>query len=97
MKQSHRYNELQLARLRSFCFAATEGNFTAAAAALGLSASTVWQQVSDVHIRPFDPKMERLQIELAVRKGTHLPDDVQEFRRIVRQHLSESDRNGKEK
>jgi DNA-binding transcriptional LysR family regulator len=45
MSQSHRYKEIQLAQLRSFCLAATEGNFTEAARALGLSASTVWQQV----------------------------------------------------
>jgi DNA-binding transcriptional LysR family regulator len=45
MTQDHRYKEIQLAQLRSFCVAATEGNFTSAARALGLSASTVWQQV----------------------------------------------------
>jgi DNA-binding transcriptional LysR family regulator len=45
MSKDHRYKEIQLAQLRSFCLAATEGNFTAAAKALGLSASTVWQQV----------------------------------------------------
>ncbi len=65
--------------------------------ALMYMARDVAQSMSDLHIRPFDPKMERLQIEIAVRKGTHLPDDVQEFRRIVRQHLSESDGNGREK
>src|SRR5260370_40878752 len=45
MSQNHRCKEIQLAQLRSFCLAATEGNFTTAAKALGLSASTVWQQV----------------------------------------------------
>ncbi len=45
MTQKHRYKEIQLAQLRSFCLAATEGNFTTAAKALGLSASTVWKQV----------------------------------------------------
>src|SRR6516225_7329574 len=45
MSQGHRYKEIQLAQLRSFCLAATDGNFTSAAKALGLSASTVWQQV----------------------------------------------------
>jgi LysR family cyn operon transcriptional activator len=45
MPQNHRYKEIQLAQLRGFCLAATEGNFTSAAKALGLSASTVWQQV----------------------------------------------------
>ena len=45
MPQDHRYKEIQLAQLRSICVAAVERNFTAAAKALGLSASTVWQQV----------------------------------------------------
>jgi DNA-binding transcriptional LysR family regulator len=45
MGQNQRYKEIQLTQLRSFCLAATEGNFTAAARALGLSPSTVWQQV----------------------------------------------------
>jgi DNA-binding transcriptional LysR family regulator len=45
LSQGHRYKEIQLAQLRSFCLAATEGSFTSAAKALGLSASTVWQQV----------------------------------------------------
>jgi len=45
VNDGHRYKEIQLAQLRSFCLAATEGNFTSAARALGLSASTVWQQV----------------------------------------------------
>ena len=34
-----------VAAAASFCLAATEGNFTVAARALGLSPSTVWQQV----------------------------------------------------
>jgi len=41
----YKYKNIQLPQLRSFCVAATEGNFTAAAAALGLSVSAVWQQV----------------------------------------------------
>jgi DNA-binding transcriptional LysR family regulator len=45
MTTSPRYKELQLPQLRSFCLAASEGNFTSAARALGLAASTVWQQV----------------------------------------------------
>src|SRR6516225_6129960 len=45
MSHDHRYKEIQLAQLRSFCLAANEGNFTSAARALGLSPSTVWQQV----------------------------------------------------
>jgi DNA-binding transcriptional LysR family regulator len=45
MKRHHRYKEIQLPQLRGFCLAATEGNFTSAARVLGLSASTVWEQV----------------------------------------------------
>src|SRR5215475_7854408 len=41
----YKYKDIQLPQLRSFCVAATEGNFTAAATALGLSVSGVWQQV----------------------------------------------------
>jgi DNA-binding transcriptional LysR family regulator len=45
MGRSQRYKELQLPQLRGFCLAATEGNFTSAAKMLGLSPSTIWQQV----------------------------------------------------
>lgn len=41
----YKYKDIQLPQLRSFCLAATEGNFTAAAAVLGISVSAVWQQV----------------------------------------------------
>jgi len=41
----YKYKDIQLPQLRSFCLTATEGNFTAAAAALNLSVSAVWQQV----------------------------------------------------
>jgi DNA-binding transcriptional LysR family regulator len=41
----YKYKDIQLPQLRSFCLVAAEGNFTAAAAALGLSTSAVWQQV----------------------------------------------------
>ena len=41
----YKYKDIQLPQLRSFCLAATEGNFTAAAAVLGVSVSAVWQQV----------------------------------------------------
>src|ERR1700682_4064386 len=45
MGRNDRYKDIQLPQLRSFCLAATEGNFTTAAKVLGLSAPTVWQQV----------------------------------------------------
>ena len=45
MAGSNRYKELELAQLRSFSVAALHGNFSAAARQLGLSITTVWQQV----------------------------------------------------
>lgn len=45
MSDHLRYKGIQLPQLRGFCAAATEGNFTAAARALGVSPPTVWQQV----------------------------------------------------
>jgi DNA-binding transcriptional LysR family regulator len=45
MPRKFRYKDIQLTQLRSFCVAATRGNFTSAAEALGLSVSTVWEQV----------------------------------------------------
>jgi DNA-binding transcriptional LysR family regulator len=45
MKRKLFYKGVQLPQLRSFCLAATSGNFTTAARELGLSVPTVWQQV----------------------------------------------------
>lgn len=45
MARTYRYKDIQLAQLRSFCLAARERNFTVAARRLGLSASTVWEQL----------------------------------------------------
>lgn len=45
MARTYRYKDLQLAQLRGFCIAARERNFTVAARQLGLSASTVWEQL----------------------------------------------------
>jgi DNA-binding transcriptional LysR family regulator len=45
MKRKIFYKGVQLPQLRSFCVAATSGNFTTAAKELGLSVPTVWQQV----------------------------------------------------
>src|SRR5262249_35080014 len=42
----------------------------------------------DLRVRPLDAAIERLPIEMAVRKGTHLPGYVDDFRRIVRQSFS---------
>jgi DNA-binding transcriptional LysR family regulator len=45
MARTYRYKDMQLAQLRGFCLAARERNFTVAARQLGLSASTVWEQL----------------------------------------------------
>jgi len=45
MARSYRYKDMQLSQLRSFCLTARERNFTTAARHLGLSASTVWEQL----------------------------------------------------
>lgn len=45
MARSFRYKDIQLTQLRGFCLAARERNFTTAARQLGLSASTVWEQL----------------------------------------------------
>lgn len=45
MGRSQSYKEIELRQLRSFALAATEGNFSAVAAALGISVTTVWEQV----------------------------------------------------
>jgi DNA-binding transcriptional LysR family regulator len=49
----------------------------------------VAQMTPGLHVRPLDTDTERLPIEMAVRKGTHLPEYVEEFRQIVRELLSE--------
>lgn len=47
----YKYKDIQLPQLRSFCLVATEGNFTAAATALGISVSAVWQQVRALELK----------------------------------------------
>jgi DNA-binding transcriptional LysR family regulator len=82
MSQSHRYKDIQLAQLRSFCLAATEGNFTAAARALGLSASTVWQQVRALE--------RELKAKLLRRRGraVELTDEGRLLVEMVQPHVS---------
>ena len=48
----------------------------------------VGRSTPGLHLRPLDPEIERLPIEMAVRKGGHLPEHVEEFRRAVRQCLA---------
>jgi DNA-binding transcriptional LysR family regulator len=82
MNQSHRYKEIQLAQLRGFCLAATEGNFTSAAKALGLSASTVWQQVRALE-RELKAKLMRRQ-----GRAVELTDDGRLLLETVQPHVS---------
>lgn len=51
MISRYKHKDIQLSQLRSFCLVAAEGNFTAAAAALGLSTSAVWQQVRALELK----------------------------------------------
>src|SRR5438309_8433271 len=82
MSQTHRYKEIQLAQLRSFCLAATEANFTSAAKALGLSTSTVWQQVRALE--------RELRAKLLRRRGrvVKLTDEGRLLLETVQPHVS---------
>jgi DNA-binding transcriptional LysR family regulator len=84
-----RYKELQLPQLRSFCVAATEGNFTAAARALGLSASTVWQQVRALE--------RQLKARLLRRRGraVELTDEGRCLLEVVQPHVNGLDSLGR--
>jgi DNA-binding transcriptional LysR family regulator len=66
---------------------------------IGIALMYVTEEVSQctpgLQVRPLDPEMERLPIEMAVRKGTHLPEYVEEFRRIVRGFFSTTRNNAK--
>jgi DNA-binding transcriptional LysR family regulator len=89
MGQSLRYKELQLPQLRSFCLAATEGSFTSAARALGLSASTVWQQVRALE--------RQLSARLLLRRGrvVELTDEGRRLLELVQPHVNGLDSLGR--
>jgi DNA-binding transcriptional LysR family regulator len=59
MKRSYGYKDIELRQLRSFCLAATQSNFTAAAEALGLSVPTVWEQVRALERKLGTPLLAR--------------------------------------
>jgi LysR family cyn operon transcriptional activator len=59
MKRKLGYKDIELRQLRTFCLAATQKNFTAAAAALGLSLSTVWEQVRALECKLRAPLLTR--------------------------------------
>jgi DNA-binding transcriptional LysR family regulator len=89
MSLNPRYKEIQLAQLRGFCLAATEGNFTSAAKALGLSASTVWQQVRALE--------RQLKARLLRRRGraVELTDEGRRLLGLVQPHVSGLDSLGR--
>jgi DNA-binding transcriptional LysR family regulator len=89
MSQNQRYKELQLPQLRSFCLAATEGNFTTAARALGLSPSTVWQQVRALE--------RQLRARLLRRQGraVELTDEGRQLLELVQPHVNGLDSLGR--
>ena len=82
MARNDRYKEIQLPQLRSFCVAATAGNFTAAARTLGLSTPTVWQQVRALE--------QQLHTTLMRRRGRNieLTDDGRLLLELVQPHVS---------
>ena len=41
-----------------------------------------------VHLRVFDPALERLPVALVLRKYAHLPKPAEEFCRLVRRYLA---------
>src|SRR5919198_1392685 len=55
----HAYKEIRLQQLRSFCELARLGSMTAAAASLGLSQPTVWEQVHALERALDVPLVER--------------------------------------
>jgi DNA-binding transcriptional LysR family regulator len=89
MRHGLRYKELQLPQLRSFCLAATEGNFTSAARVQGLSASTVWQQVRALE--------RRFGTRLLLRRGraVELTDEGRRLLELVQPHVSGLDSLGR--
>ncbi len=82
MSRRYRYKDIQLPQLRSFCLAATEGNFTAAAKVLGLSPSTVWEQVRSLE--------RRLGASLMIRRGraVELTREGQLLLDLIQPHVS---------
>jgi DNA-binding transcriptional LysR family regulator len=82
MARIDRYKDIQLVQLRSFCLAATEGNFTTAAKTLGLSAPTVWQQVRALE--------RRLRTTLLRRRGRNveLTAEGRTLLELVQPHVS---------
>jgi DNA-binding transcriptional LysR family regulator len=81
MSRRFRYKDIQLPQLRSFCVAATQGNFTEAAKVLGLSPPTVWEQVRGLE--------RRLGATLLLRRGrfVELTDEGRILLDLVQPHV----------
>src|SRR5213592_1177971 len=82
MGHNDRYKDIQLPQLRSFCLAASQGNFTVAAKSLGISAPTVWQQVRALE--------RRLKTTLLRRRGRaiELTPEGRVLLELVQPHVS---------
>jgi DNA-binding transcriptional LysR family regulator len=82
MAKRQRYKDIQLAQLRSFCVAASHGNFTAAAGQLGLSAPTVWEQVRGLE--------RHLGVTLMTRRGrmVELTADGRLLLQLIQPHVN---------
>jgi len=81
MGRSEAYKEIELRQLRSFSLAAAEGNFSSAAQALGLSVTTVWEQVRSLE--------RRLGASLIKRKGRtlELTDQGKLLLELIQPHI----------
>jgi DNA-binding transcriptional LysR family regulator len=80
MGRSYRYKDIQLVQLRSFCLAASRGNFTAAARSLGLSLSTVWEQVRALEYKLGAPLLrQRGRVAELTQEGRLLLELVQPY------------------
>jgi len=85
MARTYRYKDMQLAQFRSFCLTARERNFTVAARQLGLSASTVWEQLRALE-RTLDCSLLRRE-----GRAIELTPEGQVLLEIVQPHLEAID------
>ena len=81
MGRTYRYKDIQLTQLRSFCVAAIRGNFSGAALALGLSVSTVSEQV-----RALEHKLGAVLFRQR-RRGVELTAEGQVLLELVQPHI----------
>ena len=82
MARSDSYKDIELRQLRTFALAATEGNFSAVATALGISVTTVWEQVRALE--------RKLGVALMHRQGRNLglTDQGRLLFKLIQPHVS---------